>query len=323
MPLSFFAMMDLVMARRAPVRCDKWRSGVSAPGRCARIMSVFAAVVKKRCGAKLKMTQHQPLMDHKELSLAAAYPDAELGEKQLSFGRVFVFFKERFVNRLDKSICYQSIKGLRFICIQIRGPFHAPSGHEIAKDRQFFVGDDDGFCHLTAPYELPTVRFTSCLPTLRLSPAQEVLRITLRAVRARLTGYLTKRPSLTRGIRPRRLMRASVCLLRPSIAAVSSRSSSSLFVASPTLSSSAKSRAPAATDERGSVSGQSGLIGGLVWVSASRGLLWRELGPSLWSGLRGLGGALCDYIRALDLRVKPLVLISVPRFFARAKSNSP
>jgi hypothetical protein len=33
------------------------------------------------------------------------------------------------------------------------------------------------------------------------------------------------------------------------------------------LSSSAKSRAPAATDERGSVSGQSGLIGGLVWVS--------------------------------------------------------
>jgi hypothetical protein len=110
MPLSFFAMMDSVMARRAPVRCDKWRSGVSAPGRYARIMSVFAAVVKKRCGAKLKMTQHQPLMDHKEPSLAAAYPDAELGEKQLSFGRVFVFFKERFVNRLDKSICYQSIK---------------------------------------------------------------------------------------------------------------------------------------------------------------------------------------------------------------------
>jgi hypothetical protein len=37
--------------------------------------------------------------------------------------------------------------------------FHTPSRHDIAKDCQFFVRDGDGFCHLTAPYELPTVRF--------------------------------------------------------------------------------------------------------------------------------------------------------------------
>jgi len=27
--------------------------------------------------------------------------------------------------------------------------FHAPSSYDIARDRQFFVGEGDGFCHLT------------------------------------------------------------------------------------------------------------------------------------------------------------------------------
>jgi hypothetical protein len=67
------------------------------------------------------------------------------------------------------------VTGCPLACIQIFGPFHAPSGYDIAKDRQFFVCDGDGFCHLTAPYELPTARFECNLIP---SPAQEVLRIT-------------------------------------------------------------------------------------------------------------------------------------------------
>jgi hypothetical protein len=31
----FLANLDSVMTRPRSVRCDKWRSGVSAPGRCA------------------------------------------------------------------------------------------------------------------------------------------------------------------------------------------------------------------------------------------------------------------------------------------------
>ena len=64
---------------------------------------------------------------------------------------------------LDKSIGNQAIKSQAFICIQIFNPFHAPAGNDISKDRQFFVSDGDGVCHLTAPYELPTVRFGSSL----------------------------------------------------------------------------------------------------------------------------------------------------------------
>jgi hypothetical protein len=48
-------------------------------------------------------------------------------------------------------IRYQPIKGLSFICLQIiRGPFPAPSTHEIAEDGEFFVADGKDFCHLTA-----------------------------------------------------------------------------------------------------------------------------------------------------------------------------
>ena len=67
------------------------------------------------------------------------------------------------INPLDKSICNQAIENQAFICIQIFGLFLAPSGHDIAKDRQFFVGNGVGVCQLTAPYELPTVRFGSTL----------------------------------------------------------------------------------------------------------------------------------------------------------------
>jgi hypothetical protein len=52
---------------------------------------------------------------------------------------------------LKKSIRYQPIKGLSFICLQIiRGPFPAPATHEIAEDGEFFAADGEGFCHFTA-----------------------------------------------------------------------------------------------------------------------------------------------------------------------------
>jgi hypothetical protein len=107
--------------------------------------------------------------------LPTTYSNAELGEKQLGFGGVLVFCDRVSVGLLDKSIGNQPIKSEPFICIQIFGPFHAPSGHDVAKDSQFFVGDGDGFCHLTAPMTLSTVRYGF---TLGPSPAGEVLQIT-------------------------------------------------------------------------------------------------------------------------------------------------
>jgi hypothetical protein len=54
-------------------------------------------------------------------------------------------------SRLDKSVSYQSIKSLPFICLQSCGLFRSPATHDIAKDGEFFVADGDGFSHLTAP----------------------------------------------------------------------------------------------------------------------------------------------------------------------------
>jgi hypothetical protein len=48
------------------------------------------------------------------------------------------------IGLLNKSIGNQTIEIQAFTCIQILGLFHAPSGHDIAKDRQFFVGDVTG-----------------------------------------------------------------------------------------------------------------------------------------------------------------------------------
>jgi hypothetical protein len=57
---------------------------------------------------------------------------------------------------LKKSIRYQPIKGLPFICFQIvRGPFRAPSAYEITEDGEFFVADCEGFCHSTASQKSP------------------------------------------------------------------------------------------------------------------------------------------------------------------------
>ena len=80
-------------------------------------------------------TQPQPLTDDKERRLAAAYSNTELAQKQLGFGGVFVVRNGVPISLLDKSIGNQAIKSQPFICIQIFGPFHAPSGHDIAKDR--------------------------------------------------------------------------------------------------------------------------------------------------------------------------------------------
>jgi hypothetical protein len=66
---------------------------------------------------------------------------------------------------LKKSIRYQPIKGLPFICLQItRGPFRAPSSHEITEDGEFFVADGEGGCHLIASQESPSRDHTSRSP---------------------------------------------------------------------------------------------------------------------------------------------------------------
>ena len=84
-------------------------------------------------------------------ALAAAYSHAELGEKDLRLGSVLVFCNGVSISGLDKSMSNQAIESPPFICIQIFGALHAPSANDVAKDRQFLVVDDDGFCHLTAP----------------------------------------------------------------------------------------------------------------------------------------------------------------------------
>jgi hypothetical protein len=84
-------------------------------------------------------------------ALAAAYSHAELGEKDLRLGSVLVFCNGVSISGLDKSMSNQAIESPPFICIQIFGTLHAPSANDVAKDRQFLVVDDDGFCHLTAP----------------------------------------------------------------------------------------------------------------------------------------------------------------------------
>jgi len=89
------------------------------------------------------------IVSNKERRLAAAYSNTELAQKQLGFGGVFVVCNGVPISLLDKSIGNQAIKSQPFICIQIFGPFHAPSGHDIAKDGQFFACDGDEFCHLT------------------------------------------------------------------------------------------------------------------------------------------------------------------------------
>ena len=64
--------------------------------------------------------------------LAAAYANAELGEKQLGFGGVLIVCNGVSIGPFDKSVRYEAIKSLPFIYIQIFGPFHAPSTHYIA-----------------------------------------------------------------------------------------------------------------------------------------------------------------------------------------------
>jgi hypothetical protein len=100
------------MARRAPVRCGKWRSGPGKGSAAARIMSLFAAFVKKCCGSNLKVTQDQSLADEPPL-----YSSKVLGEQQIGFGGVSVVCNGVRVCSLDKSIRNQAIKSRLFISI--------------------------------------------------------------------------------------------------------------------------------------------------------------------------------------------------------------
>jgi hypothetical protein len=59
-----------------------------------------------------------------------------------------LIFRDGVASWLKKSIRYQPIKGLPFTRFQIiRGPFRAPSTHEIAEDSEFIAADCEGFCH--------------------------------------------------------------------------------------------------------------------------------------------------------------------------------
>jgi hypothetical protein len=57
---------------------------------------------------------------------AAANSNAEFGQKEFSFGRVFVCYERLFVSRLDKAIRNQMIKRLPFVVSQLLGPLRAP-----------------------------------------------------------------------------------------------------------------------------------------------------------------------------------------------------
>jgi hypothetical protein len=86
--------------------------------------------------------------------LPAAYSDAELGKKNLSFGCVLISNGGRFLCWFDISVRDQATKCLFLSCTRIFGPFfHAPTAHDVTQDRKLVVVDGDGLCHLTAPYE--------------------------------------------------------------------------------------------------------------------------------------------------------------------------
>jgi hypothetical protein len=64
-------------------------------------------------------------------------------------GGVLVFCNGASISLLDESIGYQAMESLLFIPVETFGLFHAPPGDDVTKDRQFFVGNGDGFSHLT------------------------------------------------------------------------------------------------------------------------------------------------------------------------------
>ena len=78
--------------------------------------------------------------------LAAAWSNAALGEKLLSFSGKFVFDRRLLASSHDKTFCNKLIKNLPFVCIQIR----TPSFQYVAKDRNFLV-TYERICHDTAP----------------------------------------------------------------------------------------------------------------------------------------------------------------------------
>ena len=85
-----------------------------------------------------------------------------------------LIFRDRVGSWLKKSIRDKPIKGHPLICLQIiRGPFRAPSTHEIAQDGEFFVADCEGFCHLNCFSEKVQSAHTSRGP---LRPGRRLAR---------------------------------------------------------------------------------------------------------------------------------------------------
>ena len=90
-----------------------------------------------------------PAHRHRRIS-PTTYSDAELGEKQIGFGGVLVFCNGASISLLD-DIHWLSgdQEPAVYLLSRLSALFHAPPGDDITKDRQFFVGDGDGFSHLT------------------------------------------------------------------------------------------------------------------------------------------------------------------------------
>ena len=85
-------------------------------------LTAFAPVPRRAIVGKRIGRQRGSAMERLR-QLTPAYSNTELGEKQLSLGRVLIFC-DGVGSWLQKSIRYQPVKGLPFICFQIVPSYH-------------------------------------------------------------------------------------------------------------------------------------------------------------------------------------------------------
>src|SRR6476620_2635514 len=126
--------------------------------------AVFHATSLMACAITLSLDQDNDVIGENRHSgnSPAAYSDAELGKKNLSFGGVLISNGGRFLCWFDISLRDQATECLFLGCTWIFGPFfYAPTAHDVTQDRKLVVVDGDGLCHSTAPYEPSHVRYNS------------------------------------------------------------------------------------------------------------------------------------------------------------------
>jgi hypothetical protein len=130
-------------------QCDRHRLALAAGQRPHRILEALevrvepAHDVARRDSYGSDGAQRDAQSLYCPRSLATAYSNAALGEKQLRFAGKFIFCR-LLVIRHDKTLRDKLIKSFSLISIQIR------SLQYIAKDRNFLISDN-GIRHYTAP----------------------------------------------------------------------------------------------------------------------------------------------------------------------------